>query len=416
MYNNALSILLFTVAILIVITIYLKMAEKHKRKNKKPTSKILSSPSTSTSTRSEEVIQVDNHEDGSSSTKSTSIQASLSRSSSYCDLEESNNESFLKRLHNTAMEDPDHSEWDPNYSTFSTQASTSKNGTSTPATLRSRKSDLSWSERDEQREYFNYKENDGKSDFTRELLRALHDKDVRDMLAGTLCEPLLRKLQILETNQNDANTKIQELEESNQSLNERITKIENELKSVKDKNKVNSKDFAPLQTQITTMKHASNIAQRMNDQDRRNNVVIHGIGESKGESPKQLTAKINSILNKAKIKIEDKFEATRLGKPKEAANRPVKVCLKNYWDKRVIYKARTTMKTTGNMGIFINEDLPKIQQTLLLHCRKARRNNLLETCWTEEGIVYIKTTNKEDEVIPNTEKLSEVTGYVVSDQ
>jgi len=64
------------------------------------------------------------------------------------------------------------------------------------------------------------------------------------------------------------------------------------------------------------------------------------------------------------------------------------------------------MKTSGNTGIFINEDLPKIQQTLLMHCRKARRINLLETCWTEEGIVHIKTTNKEDEVIPNTEKLT----------
>ena len=146
----------------------------------------------------------------------------------------------------------------------------------------------------------------------------------------------------------------------------------------------------------------------------RNNVVIHGIAETKGESPKQLTSKINEILKKAAIKLDDKFEATRLGKPNAEAKRPVKVCLKNYWDKRVLYKARTTMKSTGNMGIFINEDLPKIQQTLLMHCRKARRNNQLETCWTEEGIVHIKTENKEDEIITNVEKLTEVTGYTVS--
>ena len=164
------------------------------------------------------------------------------------------------------------------------------------------------------------------------------------------------------------------------------------------------------------MKHATNIAQRMNDQERRNNVVIHGLEESTGESPKQLTSKINEVLKKAKIKIDDKFEATRLGKNNAGKTRPVKVCLKNYWDKRTIYKARTTMKATGNKGIFINEDLPKIQQTLLMNCRKARRDNLLVTCWTDEGIVHIKTTNKDDEVIPNTEKLTEVTGYVVSDQ
>ena len=278
---------------------------------------------------------------------------------------------------------------------------------------------LSWSERTEQCEYYNYseKEKDEKSDFVRALLRSLHDKDVRDMLEGTLCKPMLKKLQILENEQNDANSKIKELEEANTSLNKRITNLEKELKTVKDKKNGNTKDIVdPLQSQITTMKHATNIAQRMSDQERRNNVVIHGIDESTGESPKQLTSKINEVLKKAKIKIDDKFEATRLGKNNAGKTRPVKVCLKNYWDKRTIYKARTTMKATGNKGIFINEDLPKIQQTLLMNCRKARRDNLLVTCWTDEGIVHIKTTNKDDEVIPNTEKLTEVTGYVVSDQ
>ena len=431
MYNNALFILFITVALLIVITIYLIMSEKRKR-NKKSSSKhskeIPSSPRPCTSTKSEEVIQVDNYEDEteSSSAKSISIQASLSRSSSYCDLEETSNESYLKTLHNTAMEDPNHSQWDPNYTTFSTPTNTPKNRTSTPASLRSRisdlssrKSDLSWSDRTEQCEYYKYtgKENDEKSDFVRALLRSLHDKDVRDMLEGTLCKPMLKKLQILENEQNDANSKIKELEEANTSLNKRITNLEKELKTVKDKKNGNTKDIVdPLQNQITTMKHATNIAQRMSDQDRRNNVVIHGIAESTGESPKKLTYKINEILKKAKIKIDDKFEATRLGKNNAGKTRPVKVCMKNYWDKRTIYKARTTMKATGNTGIFINEDLPKIQQTLLMNCRKARRDNLLVTCWTDEGIVHIKTANKDDEVIPNTEKLTEVTGYVVSDQ
>jgi len=84
------------------------------------------------------------------------------------------------------------------------------------------------------------------------------------------------------------------------------------------------------------MQHSTNIAQHMNDQERRNNVVIHGIEETKGESQKQLTSKINAILKKAEIKIDDKFEATRLGKVYAEKIRPVKVCLKNYWDKRVI--------------------------------------------------------------------------------
>jgi hypothetical protein len=130
-----------------------------------------------------------------------------------------------------------------------------------------------------------------------------------------------------------------------------------------------------------------------------------------------LTAKVNEILKKADIKIEDKFEATRLGKTNaetsgnEARLRPVKVCLRNHWDKRVIYRARTSMMATKNVGIFINEDLPKIQQTLLMHCRKARRGNKLTTCWTEDGVVHIKTKDKDDIVITDLGQLKKETGY-----
>jgi len=99
------------------------MADKRKKKSSsKHIREIPSSQSPGTSTKSEETIQVDNYEDESSSAKSISIQASLSRTSSYGDMDETNDESYLRKMHNSAMENPEHSQWDPNYSTFSTPA------------------------------------------------------------------------------------------------------------------------------------------------------------------------------------------------------------------------------------------------------------------------------------------------------
>ena len=72
------------------------------------------------------------------------------------------------------------------------------------------------------------------------------------------------------------------------------------------------------------------------------------------------------------------------------------------------------MKDT-NKGVFINEDLPKSQQTLLLHCRKARRLNKLVTSWTEDGVVHIKTADHDDLIITNLQALKTETSYEESE-
>ena len=53
----------------------------------------------------------------------------------------------------------------------------------------------------------------------------------------------------------------------------------------------------------------------MQDQDRRNNLVIVGIKESKNETTDEIDKKVNEILQNADIKLEGSFVASRLGKP-----------------------------------------------------------------------------------------------------
>ena len=91
--------------------------------------------------------------------------------------------------------------------------------------------------------------------------------------------------------------------------------------------------------------------------------------------------------------------------------RPVKICLTSQYDKHNIYRARISMKDTNNAGIFINEDLPKVQQTLLMHCRNARRQNKLISQWTEDGVVHIRTKDKDDIIVTDLQFLKNETGY-----
>ena len=194
----------------------------------------------------------------------------------------------------------------------------------------------------------------------------------------------------------------------------------------------------PIETEITHIKHKANINMRMQDQERRNNLVIIGMEENVDETQEEVDNKIKNIFQKASINLEGSFTASRLGKQNTIVKenespgfmsrwmsnkaqknkqetvqrpRPVKICLTSQYDKHTIYKARITMKDTGNSGIFINEDLPKIQQTLLMHCRNARRQNKLLAQWTEDGVVHVRTKDKDDVIVTDLQFLKNETGY-----
>jgi len=347
----------------------------------------------------------------------------------------SSQESFnRKNVNNSDFDNPANSQFDPNYSGGSMYSTPRKqrSSTTTPTQHDSSLADTSsphgldytmdWQ-----------KAMDKKSEFIQDFRNALMDTTVRDLLTEMLLEPLKIKIHTLENKVSGlekkcekAHTTIKSLEKRNKKtenevtkLEEKYSKLESEITEIKNKaSSENNAIVAPIQSEISHIKHKSNMHQRMTDQERRNNLVFHGIHESKDENKNDLADKVKSILDKAELKIDGTFEVTRLGKTITQDNetstnrpRPVKIILSNYWDKRIIYNARTTMKSKGNAGIFINEDLPKIQQTLLMHCREARRQNKIDTCWTDEGVVHVRTADKDDLIMTNVLQLKKDTGY-----
>ena len=308
--------------------------------------------------------------EGSKTKHEISIQASLNSKSSVEQRELSEGEiSFNKKFRREPGYDFENSQnshyMGPNYSAQSTRKSQHTNNsqcTSTPKSSR-----VTWSDESDE-------EGNG---FTQDYLEVLENKKVRLALTKILIDPILDRVRELENNQSNAEKKIHKLEKRNAKLEENVGRLEEEIKTLRETKSVNKKS---LEEEISHIKHKTNINQRMQDQDRRNNLVIVGIKESKNETTDEIDKKVNEILQNADIKLEGSFVASRLGKPIDEESpgfiarlksgnkqkkqvtdlrpRPVKLCLTNQWDKHMIYKARIRMKDTKNAGIFINEDLP----------------------------------------------------------
>ena len=282
-------------------------------------------------------------------------------------------------------------------------------------------------------------ENTMNKNYIAELLGALYDSEVRNTLSQIFLEPMLNRVRDLEVQQAKTDKKVKKLESTNKILEDKCAKLEKQLESVKDNTVQNDISLKPIEKEITNIKHKANINMRMNDQDRRNNLVIIGIQENVTETQEEVEDKVKTILQKASIKLEGSFTASRLGKQNSVEEkdreqtgfmarwmgnkaqknrqevqprpRPVKICLTSQYDKHNIYRARISMKDTNNAGIFINEDLPKVQQTLLMHCRNARRQNKLISQWTEDGVVHIRTKDKDDIIVTDLQFLKNETGY-----
>ena len=44
----------------------------------------------------------------------------------------------------------------------------------------------------------------------------------------------------------------------------------------------------------------------------------------------------------------------------------------------------------GGTNIFVNENLTLMNETIVYNCRKLKRSGLIHTCYSRNGIVYIK--------------------------
>ena len=80
----------------------------------------------------------------------------------------------------------------------------------------------------------------------------------------------------------------------------------------------------------------------------------------------------------------------RVGRRVPGKPRAIIVKFTSYNMRRKFYQARK--RTTGS-GVFISEDLTKRRSNIMYIARGLKRDNLIHSCWTTDGRMYVRERN-----------------------
>ena len=130
---------------------------------------------------------------------------------------------------------------------------------------------------------------------------------------------------------------------------------------------------------------------------RRNCLRIAGVPENEAEDTDTYMIDLSKAIG-ADVTLDDIERSHRVGKPpstvsfSERVNRPRDIIVKfaSYRIRRKVYAARTNTKTSGYNGVYINEDLTKPRNKLLLKARKMAKANRLKSAWSSDGNILVR--------------------------
>ena len=133
---------------------------------------------------------------------------------------------------------------------------------------------------------------------------------------------------------------------------------------------------------------------------RRNNIRINGLTELGTEDMETTTNKliheINTRIPDVNVTRGDIDIAHRLGPKKDMKTRPIIVRFVSRMSKENVLKKRRALKGTG---IFLNEDLTHLNQTVLLSVRKKTPDEV-EDAWYSNGKIFKKDKMNDVTIVP----------------
>ena len=95
-----------------------------------------------------------------------------------------------------------------------------------------------------------------------------------------------------------------------------------------------------------------------------------------------------------------------MGRPSAGRTRDIIVKFASYRTQRMVYGARTTTKDSGYVGVYINEDLTKPRNKLLLKARKMVKTKLLKSAWSSDGNILVRDGEEEKHRITSESDLA----------
>ena len=116
---------------------------------------------------------------------------------------------------------------------------------------------------------------------------------------------------------------------------------------------------------------------------------VAGVKEDTSENTDVLVIDMSRGIG-AEISLDEIEKGHRVGKPRIGRPRDIIVKFVSYRTRRLVYGARTKTKDCGYTGIFINEDLTKSRNKLLLKARKVVKSKVLKSSWSSDGTVFVR--------------------------
>ena len=139
---------------------------------------------------------------------------------------------------------------------------------------------------------------------------------------------------------------------------------------------------------------------------RKNSLEIHGVPEDAYSSTEEVVIKVGEILS-VPIKPED-IEISHKLNTRNNKNKPITVKFLSHKANSKLHKSRVMLKPvkasdvfpSGSYSaavdrepcIFINENLTAYQRKIFKKANKMRKDELIQSIWTLDGKVYVKTS------------------------
>ena len=164
--------------------------------------------------------------------------------------------------------------------------------------------------------------------------------------------------------------------------NEFVELIDSRIDVLEDMNKHLQEDLNELNRRLNKVQNKANDNEQYS---RRNNLRIYGIAEKQIENCYDEVTKFCNEELGVSIERNEIDRAHRVGKPSDTNSRAIIVKLKSYHTKLSIMKNKAKLR---GKPLFINEDLTRANQQLLMHCKDKCRDSA--SVYTIDGYILAK--------------------------
>ena len=173
------------------------------------------------------------------------------------------------------------------------------------------------------------------------------------------------------------------------------------IKRLQEENALLRSRCSKLEDKVVSLESSVN---QVEQYGRRNNIVISGIPDDVADD--DLEDAVTSIMEDVDVIVQNgDIEAChRIGKSdqKTSSKKTIvrfinrKYCKKALVNRKKLININSEMKYnfSRNNKIFINENLTRANESIAFCGRKLKRNSKIHSCFTRDGIVFIKKTEK----------------------